>query len=150
MKPKLVFTLIIVALMFATLACLGGGQSGSPQEGSPDDSGLSRGTWVLVEIRGEEPVSNGGSFPTITFMDGQASGNASCNGWGASYSSSGDSLSFGEAETSVMLCEVSGVMEQEEAFIQMLGEAQRFEIQDNRLTIFTSSGETLVFQELGT
>ena len=87
----------------------------------------------------------------MIFGGGQAFGNAGCNYWGAAYAVEGSSLSFGEVEITEIMCETpSGIMMQEDAFVQMLKEAERFKIQDNRLTIFSSSGETLVFQELGT
>ena len=151
MKIKTAFFWIAAALTISALACLAGGENLSLPSSPGNESGLLGTSWFLVEIGGDEPISTSGSFPTITFGGGQAFGNAGCNYWGAAYTVEGGNLSFDEIETTVMLCEIpSGVMEQEDAFVQMLNEAERFDLLDNRLTIFTSSGETLVFQELGT
>lgn len=151
MKTRTVFLSITAAFMILTLACLAGGQNGSILSTPADESGLLGTSWVLVEIGGNQPIAASGSFPTVTFGGGQAFGNASCNYWGAAYTVEGSELIFGEVETTVMLCQnPPGVMAQEDAFVQMLHEVERFEIQDNRLTIFTSSGGVFVFEEIGT
>ena len=151
MKTKVVYGLIIVTLALAVLACLSSGQT-SPisSNSSNDESGLLGTTWVLAEIQGNEPISNGGALPTITFSGGQASGNSSCNGWGAKYTISGTDIHFEDFTGSEIACEnPPGIMDQEQAFIQMLSGAVRFELQNGMLTIFDGSGETIVFQELG-
>ena len=155
MKPKFVLTLIAVSLMFAALACLGGGQNSSDPSGSSGSSGASdesplQGTaWWLMEYQGTA-VPESWNHPSLTFMESEASGNSGCNGWGAPYTVDGNNLSFGEVEASAMMCEEpAGIMQMEETFIQMLGEAASFELQDKKLTIFTESGDTLVLYELG-
>lgn len=151
MKIKTAFFWIAAALVISTLACLAGGENFSLPSSPGDESGLLGTSWSLIEIGGDEPISTSGSLPTMTFGGGQAFGNAGCNYWGAPYIVEGGNLSFGEIETTEMLCETpSGVMMQENAFVQMLMESERFELQDNRLTIFTSSGEVFVFEEMGT
>lgn len=40
-------------------------------------------------------------------------------------------------------------MDQEQTFLQILMDAVRFELQAGSLTIFTSSGDSLVFQKIG-
>ena len=151
MKVKTAFLWIAAAIIISTLACLAEGLNGSLPSSPGDESGLLGTSWSLVEIEGDQPIAASGSFPTITFGGGQAFGSASCNYWGAAYTVDGNNLSFGEVEITEIMCETpSGIMAQEDAFVQLLNEAERFDIQDNRLTIFTSSAETLVFQELGT
>ena len=151
MKIKIPFLWIAAALIVSALACLAGGDNFSLPSSLGDESGLLGTSWSLVEIGGDEPISTSGSFPTITFGGGQAFGNAGCNYWGAAYSVDGNNFSFGEVEITEIMCETpSGIMEQEDAFVQMLMDAERFELQGNRLTIFTSSGEVFVFEEMGT
>lgn len=151
MKSKAVFLMICVMLGLSALACLGGGQAGNSPAGSDGQTGgqseLDGTTWVLVEIQGGEPLSNGGALPTISFIGSQASGNSSCNGWGADLSVSGDSIQFSNFSGSEIFCEnPAGIMDQEQTFLQILMEAVRYEINGDRLTIFSSSGATLVFQ----
>jgi heat shock protein HslJ len=151
MKSKAVFMLILTMLGLSVLACLGGGQTASPPSDSSGQSGgqseLEGNTWVLVEIGGGEPLSNGGALPTLTVIGDQASGNSSCNGWGAKVSVSGDSLQLSDFSGSEIFCDTpAGIMEQEQAFLQILMDAVRYEVTDDSLTIFSSSGATLVFQ----
>jgi len=86
----------------------------------------------------------------MTFMETQASGNSGCNGWSASYSVDGNNISFGEVTGSELMCEQpEGIMDMEHAFVQMLGEAKSFNLEDKKLTISTTSGDTLVLYEMG-
>lgn len=151
MKSKTTLILIMAVLSLAILACLGSGQNESPSNSSSsggNDPLLGTG-WILNQYAGNDVIPTG-NRPTITFSGGQASGNSSCNGWNGSYTIDGTNLQFGDIEQSEVFCESpEGIMEQEDTFVQMLGDAASYELQGDQLTIFTSSGDTLVFERMG-
>lgn len=155
MKSKTSLILITAVLSLAILACLGSGQSTSSNSSSPSSSSSSDdedpllGTaWLLNQYGGNDILPNGNQ-PSITFSGGLASGNSGCNGWQGNYTIDGTNLTFGELTGSEIFCEnPEGIMEQEDAFLQMLGDAASYELNGDQLTIFTSSGETLVFSSM--
>jgi len=152
MKSKTSLILIGAVLSLAILSCLGGGQASSApsgSSGSSNDSPLQGTAWWLLEYQGTA-VPDSWNHPSMTFMESEASGNSGCNGWSASYNVDGSSLSFGVVTASEMMCEQpEGIMEMEDTFVQMLAEAESFELGDKKLTIFTSSGDAYVLYELG-
>lgn len=87
-----------------------------------------------------------GSVTTIKFEGGQVSGLGGCNQYGGEYKISGGRLSFSALYMTEMACESpEGVMDQESAYLQFLGEARSFEIVDGQLQISRSDGEALTF-----
>lgn len=149
MKAKTSLILITAALSLAILACLGSGQNTASDSPSSGDDPLLGTGWILNQLGGSELIPTG-NRPTITFSGGQASGNASCNGWQGSYTIDETNLQFEDFELSEIFCESpEGIMDQEDAFILMLGDASSYEVQGDQLTIFTSSEETLIFTRMG-
>ncbi|MEJ2759358.1 MAG: META domain-containing protein [Anaerolineales bacterium] len=158
MKTKTSLILITAVLSLAILACLGSGQSTSSNS-SPSSSSSSSSSsghedpllgtgWLLKQYGGKDILPNGNQ-PTITFSGGLASGNSGCNGWQGEYTIDGTNLTFGELSGSEIFCEnPAGIMEQEDAFLQMLGDAASYELNGDQLTIYTSSGEALVFSSM--
>jgi len=129
------YLVFVILLVMASLAACGGADQAVDLEGT---------SWLLVGYGGSVPI--GMTMPTLAFQDGQVSGNASCNSFGGSFEVKGDRLSFGPMFMTEMFCmDPEGVMDQESLYLQMLGGVERFEINDGRLTLFTSSGETLNF-----
>jgi len=100
-------------------------------------------SWELSEIRGKAPLA--GSHITIAFEDGQVKGSGGCNSYGGEYRVRGDTIKFGMMMSTLMACADTAMMEQETAFMQMLGQAQRVELVDDQLQIIGSEGEALVF-----
>lgn len=99
-------------------------------------------SWVLVSYGGVSPIA--GTQLTLRF-EGGAMGGSACNSFGGDYQISGNKLKVGMMNSTMMYCTDEGVMDQETAYVAMLGDAQSFELQDGRLIIFTSQGEELVF-----
>ncbi|WP_432719318.1 META domain-containing protein [Jeongeupia wiesaeckerbachi] len=84
-------------------------------------------------------VIDAGSRPgTLNFAaDGRISGFAGCNRYFGQYTQSGDALKIGQVATTRMACEPA-VMKQEAAFLQALGQVQRFSVAaDGTLTLHT-------------
>jgi len=132
---KKMYAGFVVLLVMVSLAACGGTDQSVDLEGS---------SWLLVGYGGSAPI--GMTMPTLAFQDGQVSGNASCNSFGGSYEVKGDSISFGAMFMTEMFCmDPAGVMDQESLYLQMLGSAERFEVSDGQLVLFTASGDTLNF-----
>lgn len=95
--------------------------------------------WTLVsygdpgsEIRAIQPAA-----PTLEFnSQGQAGGSGGCNAFGAPYSVSGQTLSFDQITSTLMLCESEDVGEQETEYFHALETAGRYELSDDSLTIW--------------
>jgi len=72
--------------------------------------------------------------------DGRASGSAGCNRYTASYESARDTLKFGTAAATRMMCATAGVMEQEQAFLNALGTVATFRQEGDRLELRGADG----------
>ena len=131
---KLIQTLTSITWVLVMLvAC--SGTSSDPLNGT---------TWELYSIGKYSPIA--GSKTTIRFEGGQVSGLGGCNQYGGEYKSSGQTLSFSALYMTEMACmSPEGIMDQEQLFLQYLGDARSFEIVNGQLQISRSSGETLTF-----
>lgn len=85
-----------------------------------------------------------GSSVTLAFgEDRRVSGQASCNGFTGEYSLTGEGLSVGQVATTRKACPPP-LMQQEEAFLGLLGGVQRFEITpDGRLVLLAADGRKI-------
>jgi heat shock protein HslJ len=138
MKKKTLLVVFVLLLGLFLVACGG--------EDMADDSVSLEGTsWVLFAYRKSSPIP--GTKITISFEDGQASGNASCNSYGGGYQVEGQQIGFDALFMTEMACmDPEGIMEQESTYLQMLADAKRFEIQEGRLILFMEGHETLTFE----
>ena len=130
MKSKIIT--LITLLTFLLSAC--GSVGGNPLDGT---------SWELYAISKLFPIE--GSHITLEFKDGQVSGNSGCNSFGGEYQAKGNKLEIGMLMSTLMACADPVMMEQETTFVQMLGDAQRFEIVDGQLLIYWSAQEALTF-----
>ena len=134
-KLRIAVEISIFAIMLSACAW-------SSSTGQPDLEGT---TWVLTAFNQNHPIE--GTQPTITIEDGQVSGNASCNLFGGSCQVKRDAISFSDLYATEMYCmDPEGIMEQERTYLEQLGVAQRFELVDGILTIFTELEQTMTFQ----
>jgi len=134
-----IFLIFIVTFNFS--ACSGGL---SLNQVNFDDS-----AWVLTAINSDTAII--GNPPTLEFEADMVSGNASCNTFGGRYQIQRETISFGPLARTEMYCvEPEGVMDQEQIYLDILGAAQRFELVDDILTIYSDSEKTLTFQTLNT
>lgn len=99
-------------------------------------------SWELYAISKHRPIE--GSNITIVFEDGQVSGSSGCNSYGGDYKVSGKKIEFGMLMSTLMACD-EPIMDQESDFLQMLGDAHRFELVDDQLQIYWSDHEALTF-----
>jgi heat shock protein HslJ len=132
MKRKLLILLTLAALL---LSACSAASAGDPLDGS---------SWELSAAAGKAVLP--GTNVTLAFADGQASGEAGCNGYGGAYALDGNQISFQDVASTLMLCTApEGVMEQEAGFLGSLNEAERFELAGGQLQLFRSDGEALTF-----
>ncbi len=100
--------------------------------------------WSLASYGepGDEKPTVSGAAPTLEF-DGQnqAGGSGGCNSFGAPYSVFGDTLSFGQLASTLMLCAKQEVGQQETEFFNALQNAGSFQLTGNSLTIWYEDGE---------
>lgn len=101
-------------------------------------------TWTVERI-GDRAVLDG-ARPTLTFgADGRVGGNASCNSFGAGYRLTGEGLSFTPIVATKRACAEASRMQQESAFLDLLGRSTRFDIRaDGALLLETATGQTLL------
>lgn len=110
----------------------------------PSSDPLNDTSWQLNAYRKARPIE--GSTITISFNDGEVRGTSGCNLYGGSYQTDGKRVAFSELHATLMACpEPEGLMEQEEMFLQFLGDVQRFEMADGQLQIFCSDHKALTF-----
>ena len=130
MKLKIITLITLVSILLSACA-------------NADSLSLNGTSWQLVAIGKQQPIS--GSTITLTFEDGRVNGNSGCNSFGGEYQLKGDTVQFGMLMSTMMACADSAMMDQESAFMQFLGDAQRLEIVDGQLQIYRSDGDALTF-----
>jgi len=125
---------IIATILIACSGCL-----------STNQANIDGSDWVLTAIDNDTVII--GTPPTLKFEGDMVSGNASCNIYSGSHQIRGETISFGPLVRTEMYClEPEGVMDQEQTYLGILEAAQRFELVDKILTMYSDSGESLTFQ----
>ncbi len=86
-----------------------------------------------------------GLIVTATFSeDGHVSGTGGCNSYGGSFTIEGNTISFGSIAATEKACMEEGVMAQEAAYFQALGNVQRYRIEGDRLTFYGAGTTRMV------
>lgn len=131
--------MLSAALTLALTACGG--------EGGTEQFQLDGTSWMLVAYDQSKPIE--GTTPTLLFHTGQVYSSVDCNTIGGGYSTEGDRIYFGALYMTENTCqEPEGIMEMENIYMQMLSNAYRFSIEDDRLIIFVSYGGTLTYDRI--
>ncbi|MDH3944386.1 MAG: META domain-containing protein [Anaerolineae bacterium] len=132
---KTIKSIIITGMLATVIAagCTGGG--GVDLDGSQ---------WLLVEINGAPALP--GSGASLNFEGAQVNGKASCNSFfGEVKYGPGDAISFDALGSTMMAClEPEGLMEQESAYLQALGDAVSFEVEGGTLKLMDGDGTVLL------
>lgn len=164
---NLIMLITTLALGGLLLAACGGAPSGQPapggtpagqpaaeptgdaqsqltaQPGAAEDT-LVGTSWLLTEINGAAPV--GEQTPTLEFVEpGRVAGTGGCNRYFGGFSQDGTTVSFGQMGSTKMACPQDGVMEQEQAFLNLLSRITSFSLAGDTLTLTADDGATLVF-----
>ena len=126
-----------LATLALSTALLLTGCASSPAPSLPLD------TTYQVEWIGERPLVDRSHLTVTLGADGRAHGHAGCNRWFASYQTKGNQLSFSQAGATRMMC-APALMEQEERFLQALGQVKRWEMGENgELRLWYAEGQAL-------
>ncbi len=106
--------------------------------------GLEDRTWVVEEmnIDGTMTAPIDGVISYAVFEDGTVAGGAGCNNYNGSYEVDGSSMTIGPLASTQMFCE--GAMDQEFAYLTLLGSADSYKVSGNDLTL--SSGDTVLIK----
>ena len=132
MYRKLIAAIAFVLLGLMLVAC-----------GGPDP--LDGTSWVLISLDDTSPLL--GTSITLSFADGEISGSGGCNSYSGSYQVQGDRISFGETVITLQACmEPDGVLDQESAYMAILGVVKRFVLEDGGLMLVTQDGKALRFE----
>lgn len=137
----ILFVLLIVVVLLSACAPV--------QPASPTLS-LDGSMWNLAGFKTGEtltpPVLK--TQVTLDFKDGQVGGSAGCNGYGASYTLDGNTISFSTEGfmSTLMFCEPQEVMDQETRFLDWMQKATSVEMAGEQLIVHTPDGD-LVFDK---
>lgn len=96
--------------------------------------------WDLTEWQGMTILPD--TVPTLSFNESGIGGNAGCNGYGGSITLTGEEITISQLISTMMWCE--GLMEQEQAFMQALQDAQSLSL-DGETLILQTADATLTF-----
>lgn len=126
---------IVLSILPLLAACSAATTGADPLAGS---------AWNLTTLQGEATLP--GSSITLSFDEGgQAGGSAGCNSYGGSYAVSGEALSFGALVSTQMACLApAGVMDQEQAYLQALGQAAGYNLDADSLEILDDAGNVVL------
>jgi heat shock protein HslJ len=128
-------SLLILALSLAACAELGEPAS------DPTES-----AWELVSgtLDGEPiPIVEGHPI-TLSFHEAAAGGTAACNGYGGSYTITGNEIVFSEMSRTEMACVPEETMESEQEYLEALTRVARFSVTEDALTL-TGENADLAF-----
>jgi heat shock protein HslJ len=142
---------LAAALVMSGLA-LAGCDSGNPMAADPNDGpaggtgGMIVGpTWRLVEIDGHPPIA-GTTLTAIFSEDARVAGSAGCNRYFGRANAVTGRMQVGPLGSTLMACEVNGVMSQEQRFLELLQAASSYSVVGEELRLGPSANTvTLVF-----
>lgn len=108
--------------------------------------GLEGVRWVMVSFlnaAGETVNAMAGTEVTAEFdTEGRVGGNSGCNTYFASYTVDGNTLTIGQAGSTMMACEPAELMQQEAEYLAALTSAATFSIEGDQLLIANAAGAT--------
>ena len=131
---------LLISLLVAGVLLLSACAGILPGSGDP----LGGTSWRLVTLGGSNLIP--GTEITLTFEKGQIHGSSGCNTYGGSYEVDGDKITMSDLYMTEMAClDPEGVMDQELEYLELLRDAQAFELDEEGLKIEAASDEVLAF-----
>ena len=76
--------------------------------------------------------------------DDRITGSAGCNHYFASYEVKGTAITIGQAGSTLMYCDTPSVMDQESAYLSLLGKATSVTVNNERLILADAKGTTIL------
>jgi heat shock protein HslJ len=112
-----------------------------------DPSALIGPTWRLVSMDGQVPTGDQPS--TLTFHDDEwGSGRAACRDYVVTYQAEDGNLGFGMMAMLGAACGDEALSAQEGEYTTILGWTARYRLEGERLALYTTRGETLIYEPL--
>lgn len=108
------------------------------------------GSWTVTALLTADAVISPLARTELTarFDDGELSGNAGCNGYGAGYRAERGTIEIEQPISTQMAClRPAGVMEQEQAYLAALPLAASYRIEGETLTLLTAEGTIVATYE---
>lgn len=98
--------------------------------------------WALTELAGQSILPDTGISATFT-TDGALSGSSGCNQYNGTYTVSGSNMTINTPLATTMMACAQPVMDQESAYLKMLGEVKSFAVKGDQLTLNGADGKAL-------
>ncbi|MEM8858248.1 MAG: META domain-containing protein [Chloroflexota bacterium] len=175
-NKKLLYTILFSMMMILAIGCTPAVEPGASSESSSNDSDtenalspaqdietesesveemaeemieLNGTNWKLVSYDqgGAQASVMDGTEITLSFVDGQVTGNSGCNNFFGSYTQEGETVKFENLGTTRKACEAD-IMDQENAFIEVLSAADGATINDGSLNMRSAGAATLVLEKV--
>lgn len=111
---------------------------------SEPENNLAGTQWRLVSYGTPDNLNLVVSQSTVTLdfhSQNEAIGRGGCNGFSGDYTVDEDTLLFGQIVSTLMACDDSAVMEQEQVYFDALEAADRYVITSDQLTIWYEEGQ---------
>ncbi len=138
-KPRTMLTFSLVLMM--GVACSPAPQPETTEAAeAPSEVAVLVGTGWVAESIGGEPVGEGFESTLFFEAENRVTGNAGCNGFFGSWGTDGDGIAFGHIGATMMMCP-DEQMAQEQSFMEALNTAERFELKDTKLLIYSSGAD---------
>lgn len=137
--------LILAGMAVVLTATLVACTTAEPASPPAQDTGLLDTEWELVSLSGGALIE--GRAITLRFEEASLKGSGGCNTYGGSYTASEDRLSVSDVYATEMACmEPEGIMDQEQAYFQILNAVIRYKVNGDRLELYDEADSpTLVF-----
>ena len=119
----------------------------TPEEPAGGEDPLAGSEWTLMWYGPEGALAEvpAGVQVTLRFEGGEIGGTAACNSYFGSYEVDGERLTIGAIGATEMFCAApEGLMEQEQGYLQALGQAAGYHLEEDRLTVLGAGGERLL------
>ena len=122
---------------------------GGTADGKPADA-LTGVTWALASMGAERSTERAAGPTAVFYEGGLLEGDGGCNAYSARYVAQGEELSISMLGSTEQWCGdpdgESRVMTLEGRFLNLLTEAESFEMEEGTLSLRTKEGEILLFE----
>ncbi len=140
-----VLTSIVILAALAVAGCVNSTTSSSPSPASSGASGPLEGTnWTLTSLMAEEGTTNVLPNTTVSaaFYNGNVTGSSGCNRYFGHYELSGqNNITFTSLGSTVMYCDVPGVMTQEVTYMSLLQNTTTYTVSAGTLSLSNGAGQ---------
>jgi heat shock protein HslJ len=136
---RTILACMTLVVTIALVACT----TAEPNPPPAPDSRLLDTEWELVSLNGGALIE--GRVITLRFAEASLEGSGGCNTYGGSYTASEDRLSVTGVYATEMACmEPEGIMDQEQAYFQVLNTVTRYRVDGDQLELYDEAGSPIL------